>query len=338
MMQAFLDAGWLDELSALDALRLGAACTIAREALGADGVAAAAFAVTRPWTASGLPNPAGSLGLWRRAWAACSMASSTWQVRGAAWLEAATVIPEHWGEEDFHRGVGLSTNQERRAYEEARGPDVAVTLDLASARALADYGILLWSNRSPLPREVIAVLLISCKSATFLTRPLHTEIEDEDSTLYPPTCLAELHMLFLLADSQCGAAFGAAIVVPWTTCPLQLTRDPQDVCETVIADGFDTRLLAAKKRDPTFRSISVSFARLESAVKRVAPDGQAYDFFEFMDWYDGGILAKRRWREAPPSPEVLDERENGLEGMLTRSAQRILAAREALPLAGEERE
>ena len=50
-MQAFLDA-WLDELPATDALRLGAACRRAREALGADGVAAAAFAVTRPWRAN----------------------------------------------------------------------------------------------------------------------------------------------------------------------------------------------------------------------------------------------------------------------------------------------
>ena len=109
-------------------------------------------------------------------------------------------------------------------------------------------GILLWSNRRPLPREVIAVLLISCKSATFLTIP------------FVPTCDAELDMLVLLADSQ----FGAAIVVPWTTCPLQLTRDPQDVCETLIADGFGTPLLAAKKRerDPTYQSISVSFERV----------------------------------------------------------------------------
>ena len=47
-MQAFLRE-WLDELSAMDSLRFGATCREARETLGADGVAAAAFAVTRPW-------------------------------------------------------------------------------------------------------------------------------------------------------------------------------------------------------------------------------------------------------------------------------------------------
>ena len=43
---------WLDELSAMDSLRFGATCREARETLGADGVAAAAFAVTRPWRAN----------------------------------------------------------------------------------------------------------------------------------------------------------------------------------------------------------------------------------------------------------------------------------------------
>ena len=42
-MDAFI-AAWLDELSAMDALRLCAASGSAREALGADEVAAAAFA------------------------------------------------------------------------------------------------------------------------------------------------------------------------------------------------------------------------------------------------------------------------------------------------------
>ena len=69
-MQAFLDA-WLDELPATDALRLGAACRSARQALGAGGVAAAAFAVTRPWRRT---EPEGSLRLWRRAWGACASA------------------------------------------------------------------------------------------------------------------------------------------------------------------------------------------------------------------------------------------------------------------------
>ena len=63
-------------------------------------------------------------------------------------------------------------------------------------------------------------------------------------------------------------------------------------------------------------------------MKRVAPDGKAYDLFEFVRWYDTlleappweGSLSNRRWREAPPLAEVPDEREIALEGMLTRSA------------------
>ena len=106
-MDAFI-AAWLDELSAMDALRLCAARRSAREALGADGVAAAAFAVTRPWRA----NRAGSLRLWRGAWEACSIVSSAFQMRGGAWLEAATVIP--------------------RTSDVGWAPDVAVTLDVAS--------------------------------------------------------------------------------------------------------------------------------------------------------------------------------------------------------------
>ena len=83
-MQAFL-AAWLDELSAMDALRLCAASRSAREALGADGVAAAAFAATRPWRAHcGLRPLAGSLRLWRRAWGACSNASSALGLPGRA--------------------------------------------------------------------------------------------------------------------------------------------------------------------------------------------------------------------------------------------------------------
>ena len=117
-MDAFI-AAWLDELSAMDALRLCAACWSAREALGADGVAAAAFAVTRPWRA----NPAGSLRLWRRAWAACSSASSAVGLRGGAWLKTATVIP------------ALLVNQDPRE------TDIGFTLDVASARELGEDGI-----------------------------------------------------------------------------------------------------------------------------------------------------------------------------------------------------
>ena len=134
-MEAFL-AAWLDELSAMDALRLCAAYRFAREALGADGVAAAAFAVTRPWTASGLANnPAGSLRLWRRAWGACSNASSALGLRGGAWLKTATVIP-------------------------ANSPTTAaVTLDVACARQVAEDVISMGLLRTT--REVIAILLMS---------------------------------------------------------------------------------------------------------------------------------------------------------------------------------
>ena len=116
--------------------------------------------------------------------------------------------------------------------------------------------------------------------------------------------------------------------------------NPLDVCDTVIADGFDSCLLVPGKKawphdthDPhdTIRgphhTISVPLKMLSSGVKRVAPDGEAYDFFDFELWYDDGALATRRWREAPPLAEVQDERENALEGMLTRSALRMLDRR-----------
>ena len=307
-MEAFL-AAWLDELSALDALRLCAACRGAREALGADGVAAAAFAVSRPWTARScclLPNPAGSLGLWRRAWEACSIASSAFQMRGGVWLKTATVIPRY-SSADLD-GSGLLG---------VRQSDVAVTLDLASARSLAEYGMSLWSGRpSPLARKVIAVLLIACKDAKFLT--------------VAPACSVEVHMLFLFEDSQ----YGAAIVAPWCTGQVQLTSNPLDVCDRVNADGFDSCLLVPEKkarplgwcrfRGPHHYIIVSWFSvglhrRLASDMKRVARDGKAYDFCDFIEWYEGGPLAERRWREAQPLAEVQDDHENALAGMLTRS-------------------
>ena len=295
-MDAFL-AAWLDELSAMDALRLCAACRSAREALGADGVAAAAFAVTRPWTASCLPNPAGSLRLWRKAWEACSIASSAFQMRGGAWLKTATVIP---------------------ANSSVRPTDVAVTLDFASARSLAEYGMEIWSLPSTsLARKVIAVLLISGKDATFLTGR-HA------------TCHMELHMLVLFEDSQFGA-----LIVAHGTGQVQLTPNPLDVCDRVIADGFDSCLLVPEKkaRPPgwCYLKISVPLKMLSSGMKRVAPDGEAYDFFDFMEWYDGGSLATGRWREAPPLAEVQDEREIALEGMLTRRSSPASAAASGAP-------
>ena len=298
-MDAFL-AAWLDELSAMDALRLCAASRSAREALGADGVAAAAFAVTRPWTASGLlANPAGSLRLWRRAWEACSIASSAFQMRGGAWLKTAAVLPARASSP--HGG---------------RPTDVAVTLDVASARSLAEYGIGIWGLQSrlrgfaSLANKVIAVLLISFKDVFFDT--------------VSASCEGELHMLFLFEDSQFGA-----LIVAHGTGQVQLTPNPLDVCDRVTADGFDSCLLVPEtKARPLGRCrirfandhrISVPLKMLSSGMKRVAPDGEAYDFFDFELWYDDGALATRRWREAPPLAEVQDERENALEGMLTRS-------------------
>ena len=213
-------------------------------------------------------------------------------MRGGAWLKTGTVIPAN--------------------YSSVRPTKDAVTLDFASARSLAEYGMGIWSPSPSLAREVIAVLLISGKDALFLTGKR-------------ATCHMELHMLVLLEDSQ----FGAKIVAPWSTGHLQLTPNPLDVCDRVIADGFDSSLLVPGKKarplgwcrksyDP-HHTISVPLKMLSSGMKRVAPDGEAYDFFDFELWYDDGALATRRWREAPPLAEVQDERENALEGMLTRS-------------------
>ena len=81
-------------------------------------------------------------------------------------------------------------------------------------------------------------------------------------------------------------------------------------------------------------------------MKRVARDGEAYDIFEFTDWYDGGVWARKFWREAPPVDELHSRREIALEGLLTMSALRMLHRRmltrlppheswEALPLVGD---
>ena len=299
-MDTFLSA-WLGDLSAMDALRCSAACRSAREALGADGVAAAAFAVTRPWTASGLPNPAGSLRLWRRAWAACSGASSEFQMRGGAWLKTGTVIPTIASRSDGVR----------------RPPFVAVTLDSSSARELAEHGMGIWGLYSSL-RRAIAVLLISLKEATFDTENR--------------TCDAEFQMLVLFADSQ----FAVATVTPWRTGPVQLTPYPLDVLSgSVIADGSVVaecrRLLVPAPARPPSRiraptsKMCVSLDRLSSGMKRRAPDGEAYDLFDFEVRYEGSLVARERWREAPPLDEVQDECEIALEGMLTMSARRILA-------------
>ena len=131
-------------------------------------------------------------------------------------------------------------------------------------------------------------------------------------------------MLILFEDSQFGA-----LIVAHGTGQVQLTPNPLDVCDRVIADGFDSCLLVPEKKARPLgwcrirgphHTISVPLKMLSSVLKRVAPDGEAYDFFDFELWYDDVALATRRWREAPPSSaEVQDERENALGGMLTRS-------------------
>ena len=338
-MHAFI-AAWLDELSAMDALRLCAACRSAREALGADGVAAAAFAVTRPWRA----NPAGSLRLWRRAWAACSSASSALGLRGGAWLKTATVIP---AAPDWTRhGV--------------RPTDVAVglTLDVASARALGEDGVRMLRRglaTSSLGRKVIAILLISAKDATF-----------DACFLDDATCEVELQMLVLFEDNseRNPCRFGAVIPHANPHAPdVQLTANPLDCCDTVVADGIDKHLLVVQKKAcrlcrlldstsypctgglqrcprwcPQRQHVCLCLQGLSSDMKRQAQDGEAYDLFEFKLWFDGGVtslwfdggitsLANRRWREAPPLAEVPSVLEIALVGMLTRSALGMLTGR-----------
>ena len=103
------------------------------------------------------------------------------------------------------------------------------------------------------------------------------------------------------------------------------------MCDTVIADGLDTRLLVPAF-SPTARArpglrqwpVDLRVNALSSGMKRAALDGRAYDLFDFVVWYKRPPLADvavwyKRWREAPPLAEVQDERENALEGMLTRS-------------------
>ena len=292
-MQAFLDA-WLDELPAKDALRLGAACRRAREALGAGGVAAAAFAVTRPWRA----EPEGSMRLWRRAWEACASASSALGLHGGAWLKTGTVIP---------------ANPSNAA---------AVTLDLECAREVA-YRII--EGRRGRVRtttnSLIAILLISGKNAV---------IDETDVAFSDEIIQIEMDLQMLLLLSPLPLArpvFSAAIA--FRPEMMRLADNPIDVCDTVIADGFDTRLLVPQRWEPArHRSWNLNrrLKKLSSGMKRVARDGRAYDLFDFADWYRPPRLALERWREAPPLAEVQDEREIALAGMLTRSAPPPAAA------------
>ena len=119
---------------------------------------------------------------------------------------------------------------------------------------------------------------------------------------------------------------------------MELSDNPLDVCDTVIADdGLDTRLLVPAF-SPTARArpwqVDLRVNALSSGMKRAARDGRAYDLFDFVVWYkrcgDEPPLPEavwyQRWREAPPLAEVQDEREIALAGMLTRSAPPPAAA------------
>ena len=106
------------------------------------------------------------------------------------------------------------------------------------------------------------------------------------------------------------------------------------MCDTVIADGLDTRLLVPAF-SPTARArpwpVTLHLNALSSGMKRAARDGRAYDLFDFVVWYSRPLLFElpvwyKRWREAPPLAEVQDEREIALAGMLTRSAPPPAAA------------
>ena len=178
-MQAFL-AAWLDQLSWTDSLRLGAACSSAREALGADGVAAAAFAATRPWRA----EPEGSLRLWRRAWDACASASSALGLHGGAWLKTGTVA------------LANSSN--------ALDCGPAVTLDSACAREVANRIIRMGMVVTQHPfLQRIAILLVSGKRAMF---------DSEEPIAEPARIVAELQVLFLLSPLPLARpVFAAAI-------------------------------------------------------------------------------------------------------------------------------
>ena len=292
-MQAFLDA-WLDELSATDALRLGAACRRAREALGAGGVAAAAFAVTRPWRRT---EPEGSLRLWRRAWEACACASSALGLHGGAWLKTGTVIPEH--------GYGDS--------------DAAVTLYSECAEEVAyDIIFLRRSRARETTHSLIAILLISGKNAN---------IDDEEAFSDENLQIQmDLHMLLLLSPLPLARPVFAAAGCLRPEM-MRLADDPIDVCDTVIADGLGTRLVVPQQpvRDILW-GVNLRLKALSSGMKRVARDGRAYDLFGFADWYRPTRIAFERWREAPPVAEVQDEREIALAGMLTRSAPPPAAA------------
>ena len=150
--------------------------------------------------------------------------------------------------------------------------------------------------------------------------------------------VVELQVLLLLSSPQQPLArpvFAAASAFqPETT---ELAANPLDVCDTLIADGLDSRLLVPRVLDDavtaTGRAAIVLYAnRLSSSgMKRVARDGQAYDLFEFVDYYRPWPRALKRWWEAPPVAEVQDEREIAVEGMLRGRSSRASAAASGAP-------
>ena len=137
-------------------------------------------------------------------------------MRGGAWLEAATVMPRNVD-------VGWAFVGE---------PDVAVTLDFASGRRLAEYSLGMWNFEygAYLHEVVCAVLITSCKDATY------SSVND--------VWEGELHMLVLLENSL----FGAAIASSRSTGLLQVTPDPLGVCARVIADVFDNYFLVVPEK------------------------------------------------------------------------------------------
>ena len=144
----------------------------------------------------------------------------------------------------------------------------------------------------------------------------------------------EMKMLCLLSSPLPLARPVFAAAGAFTPELMELSDNPLDVCDTVIADGLDTRLLVPAF-SPTARArpwpVTLHLNALSSGMKRAARDGRAYDLFDFVVWYSRPLLFElpvwyKRWREAPPLAEVQDEREIALAGMLTRSAPPPAAA------------
>ena len=123
-------------------------------------------------------------------------------------------------------------------------------------------------------------------------------------------------MLVIFEDSEFVAVLADETGV-------QLTANLLAVCDTVIADGFDTWLLAPEKAQPfervqlRGRTAALDLEWISSGTKRVARDGEAYDLFEFTAWYSDGPAARRFWQEAPPEAEHHSRREIAAGGMLS---------------------